>query len=160
MVDLINNWTDPFPGHAQLFSISTGAVATTDIADDLANAYKVGEAAYKNFKKSRLESQPPTVKFHDTLKKQNLKTFSALSKTKKVAKNKNIETVLRADRNLFARMIIIAESRSLQMRDVLKDPLGPFPVSLASSTGFPRKTNKRQLGKELEIGRASCRERV
>ena len=145
MVDLINNWTDPFPGHAQLFSISTGAVATTDIADDLANAYKVGEAAYKNFKKSRLESQPPTVKFHDTLKKQNLKTFSALSKTKKVAKNKNIETVLRANRNLFARMIIIAESHSLQMRNVLKHPLGPFLFPWPAALVFPAKQIKDSL---------------
>lgn len=149
MVDLIKNWTDPFPGHTQLTSISTGAVATNAIAEDLASAYKVGEAAYANFKKTRLESQPPTVKFHDTLKKQKLKTFSALSKTK-VAKNKDAETVLRADRNLFARMIIIAESRNLQMQDVLKHPLGPLPASLACSNGFPRKTNKAQLGKELE----------
>lgn len=149
MVDLIKNWTDPFAGHTQLTSISTGAVATNAIAEDLASAYKVGEAAYANFKKTRLESQPPTVKFHDTLKKQKLKTFSALSKTK-VAKNKDAETVLRADRNLFARMIIIAESRNLQMQDVLKHPLGPLPASLACSNGFPHKTNKAQLGKELE----------
>ena len=47
-------------------------------------------------------------------------------------------------------MIIIAESRNLQMQDVLKHPLGPLPVSLACNNGFPRKTNKAQLGKELE----------
>ena len=150
MVELIKNWTDPFEGHTQLFSISTGAVATAAIAEDLARAYKVGEAAYADFKKTRLESQPPAVKFHDKLKKQKLKTFGALSETKKVAKNKDAETVLRADRNLFARMIIIAESRNLQMQDVLKHPLGPLPASLACNNGFPRKTNKAQLGKELE----------
>ena len=47
-------------------------------------------------------------------------------------------------------MIIIAESRNLQMQDVLKHPLGPLPASLACNNGFPRKTNKAQLGKELE----------
>ena len=70
MVDLIKNWTDPFAGHMQLSSISTGAVATTAIAEDLATAYKVGEAAYADFKETRLESQPPTVRFNDKLKKQ------------------------------------------------------------------------------------------
>lgn len=150
IVDLIKNWTDPFGGHTQLSSISTGAVATPAIAEDLANAYKVGEAAYADFKKTHMESQPPTVKFHDKLKKQNLKTFTTLTKAKTVAKGKGTETVLRADRNLFARMIIIAESRNLQMQDVLKHPLGPLPASLACNNGFPRKTNKAQLGKELE----------
>ena len=129
MVELIKNWTDLFEGHTQLSSIST---------EDLARAYKVGEAAYADFKKTRLESQPPAVKFHDKLKKQKLKTFGALSETKKVAKNKDAETVLRADRNLFVRMIIIAESRNLQMQDVLKHPLGPVPASLACNNGFPR----------------------
>ena len=110
MVDLIKNWTDPFAGHMTQSSISTGAVATTAIVEDLASAYKVGEAAYADFKKTHLESQPPTVKFYDKLKKEKLKTFSALSKTKKVARKKDTETVLRDDRHLFARMIIIAEA--------------------------------------------------
>ena len=57
---------------------------------------------------------------------------------------------LRADLNLFARMIIIAESRNLQMQDVLKHPLGPLAATLACTNGFPRKTNKAQFGKELE----------
>ena len=57
MVDLIRDWTDPFAGHMQLSSISTGAVATTTIAEDFAIACKVGEAAYADFKKTRLESQ-------------------------------------------------------------------------------------------------------
>ncbi|XP_068747406.1 uncharacterized protein [Montipora capricornis] len=150
MVDLIKNWTDPFAGHLQLSSISTGAVATTAIAEDLATAYKVGEAAYADFKKTRLESQPPKVRLNDKLKKQKLKSFRALSKTKTVAKGKDTETVLRADRNLYAQMIVIAESRNLQMQDVLKHPLGPLPASLACNNGFPRKTNKAQLRKELE----------
>ena len=104
MVDLIRNWTDPFAGHMQLSSISTGAVATTTIAEDFAIAYKVGEAAYADFKKTRLESQPLRVRFNDKLKEQKLKTFSALSKTKTVARGKDKETVLRADRILFARI--------------------------------------------------------
>ena len=56
MVDLIKNWTDTFAGRMQLSSISTGAVATTAIAEDLATAYRVGEAAYTDFKKTRLAS--------------------------------------------------------------------------------------------------------
>ena len=49
-----------------------------------------------------------------------------------------------------SRMIIIAESRHLHMQEVLQHPLGPLPSSLATSNGLPRKTNKAQLGRELE----------
>ena len=131
----------------QLSSISTGAVATTAIAEDLATANKVGEAAYADFKKTRLESQPPTVRFNDKLKKQKLKTFSALSKTKTVAKGKDTETVLQADRNLFARMIIIAESHNLQMQDVLKNPLGPFLLPCPATMAFPARPIRHNLAK-------------
>ena len=64
--------------------------------------------------------------------------------------SKGNETVLRAARNLFARMIIMAESRQLQMQEVLCHPLGPLPASLATSNGLPRETNRAQLGRELE----------
>ena len=87
-VDLIKNWTDTIAGHMQLSSISTGAVATTAIAEELATAYKNGEAAYTDFKKTCLESKAPMVKFNEKLKKKKLKTFSALSKTKTLAKGK------------------------------------------------------------------------
>ena len=131
----------------QLSSISIGAVAITAIAEYLATAYKVGEAAYADFKKTRLESQPPTVRFNDKLKKQKLKTFSALSKTKTVAKGKDTETVLRIDRNLFARMNIIAESRNLQIQDVLKHPLGPLPSSWPAAMAFPARPIRHNLAK-------------
>ena len=55
MVDLTKNWTYPFAVHMQLSSISTGVVATTAIAEDLATAYKVGEAAYAD---SRITARP------------------------------------------------------------------------------------------------------
>ena len=36
------------------------------------------------------------------------------------------------------------------MQEVLCHPLGPLPASLATSNGLPQKTNKAQLGRELE----------
>ena len=38
-----------------------------------------------------------------------------------MAKGKDTETVLHTDLNLFGEMIIIADSRNLQMQNVLKD---------------------------------------
>ena len=64
-----------------------------------------------------------------------------------VANTKGDEMILRADWDLFARMILIAESHQLGTNDVLEHPL---PASLASRNGLSRKTNKAQLGRELE----------
>ena len=141
---LLNSWLNPFSDESQpLASISTSAVP-------LAKAYLSSVAAYQDFKNNRVEPDKPLVKFHDTLKKQKLKTFTSMSKAKTIKKNKGEETVIRADRNLFARMIIIAESHQLDMQEVLQHPLGPLPSSSATSNGLPRKTNKAQLGRELE----------
>ena len=96
------------------------------------------------------ESQPLASISTSALKKQKLKTFTSMSKAKTIKKNKGEETVIRADRNLFARMIIIAKSRQLHMQEVLQHLLGPLPSSLATSNGLSRKTNKAQLGRELE----------
>lgn len=150
MVDLIeSNWTNPFSSYQPLLSISTGATASPEIDRDLSRAYLVGETTYQQFRKERLEPEKPPVKFHHTLSKQKLMTFSDHNKTRKAKQSKGNATVLRGDRNLFARKIIIAESRQLQMQEVLCHPLGPLPASLATSNGLPRKTNKAQLGRKF-----------
>ena len=80
MTDLLfNSWLNPFSAESKpLASISTSAVLSPDIALDLAKAYLSGEAAYQDFKNNRLEPEKPLVKFHDTLKKQKLKTFRSM----------------------------------------------------------------------------------
>ena len=50
--------------------------------------------------------------------------------------------VLKADRNLFSQMILLAESISVNMKDVLAHPLGSLPWTLANADASLRKTNK------------------
>ncbi|KAJ8388288.1 hypothetical protein AAFF_G00135490 [Aldrovandia affinis] len=57
---------------------------------------------------------------------------------------------MKVDRKLFAHMVLVAESRHLQMSDVLSHPLGPLPWALANRDGTLRKTNKAVLARELE----------
>ena len=47
-------------------------------------------------------------------------------------------------------MILLAESRKVNMKDVLAHPLGPLPWALANADGSLRKTNKAALARELE----------
>ena len=148
---LEGSWINPFKGEEQdLVCLSTGKLATPEIENDLLQAEAFGEKAYKTFCKDRLESDPARVKFHDKMTKLKLKTFGDLSKKMKVHKGTSKEVIIKADRALFAQMIIIAENRKLKMNDVLCHPLGPLPWSLASADGSLRKTNKASLAKQLQ----------
>ena len=139
-----NNWLNPLsPDESDLVSLSTGTVVK-----DLLRALEVGEEAYQTFKQTRLDDDPPSVKFHDKMTKQRLKTFSTIGT--KTARTKGQNVVLKADRNLFSQMILVAESRSVNMKDVLAHPLGPLPWALANADGSLRKTNKSALAREPE----------
>ncbi|KAK3746969.1 hypothetical protein QZH41_002521 [Actinostola sp. cb2023] len=148
---LEEHWINPISNEQQdIVCLSTGKVATPKIQEDLLNAKAVGEKAYEAFRVQRLETDPPKVKFHDSLKKSKLQTFSELNKKVKVKSKSAKEIILKADRALFAQMIIIAENRKLQMREVLCHPLGPLPWSLSTADGSLRKTTKSTLAKELQ----------
>ena len=59
---------------------------------------------------------------------------------------------MRADRTLFARLAVVAQSRSLDMRSVLHCELGPVPWSLATPDGGLVKTDKSCLLHLLKSG--------
>lgn len=88
-------------------------------------------------------------KFHDPLKTNRLKTFSNMCK-KKAFNNNGRSSILKADRSLFGRIIVISQRRNLQMSEVLSHPLGPLPWALASPDGQLRKTNKSTLATLLQ----------
>lgn len=125
-------------------------MAPPNIQQDLLAAKAVGEKAYEIFRVERLESQPSKAKFHDAIPKAKLQTFIDLNKMVRVKRKTSKEIILKADRNLFAQMILIAENRKLQMREVLSHPLGPLPWALSTADGLLRKTNKAALAKELQ----------
>lgn len=112
-------------------------------------ASEVGEKRYAAFKEERLEADPPMKKFHHPIKANKLKTFSTMCKKKKV-KASGRTIILKADRSLFGRIIVKAQSRSLQMDDVFSHPLGPLPWALSTPDGLLRNTNKAALATSLQ----------
>ena len=79
--------------------------------------------------------------FFDTLPKLKLGTFNDATKRKSVlTKGKNV--VLHADRNLFARLLVIGQSRKMDIKDLLTHELGLLPWSLAALDGTLAKTKK------------------
>ena len=81
LLSTLEGWVNPFLGQGQdLICLSTGKMATEDVAHDLLQAKDLGERAYRSFSKERLEANPPKVRFHDTMSKTKLKTFSHMNK--------------------------------------------------------------------------------
>ena len=133
-------------------SISTGAGAPLDVTKDIMKAEEIGETKLQQFMGQRLSNDDNSQLCHDKLSKSKLKTFSAIKPVKRVVKIKEKETILKADENLFAHVILIAQNHNLHIKDVLCHPRGPIPWALACMDGLPRKTNKVVLGKEVAKG--------
>ena len=118
------SWLNPFcPDQEELVSLSTAIAAPPEIAKDLLEAHRIGEETYEAFKQERMQAATPTTQFYDRLPKKKLKTFSDVKK-KLCSKSSAKDVVLKADRKLFSHMILVAESRKLQMSDVLAHPMG------------------------------------
>jgi len=149
IVDLIQGWVNPFSESQEPISISTTKKAPREIATDLKTAHAVGERCYAKFKEERMENTPQIRQFHDPLKTNKLKTFSDMNKKKQVQTNDR-SIILKADRSLFRRIIVIAQERSLQIDTILLHPLGPLPWALSTPDGLLRKTNKASLASLLQ----------
>ena len=87
------------------------------------------------------------VDFFATMKKQKLKTLSDVYTKKVTCKGKEI--VLKADRNLLGHIIVVAQTRKLEMKKVLSYLLGPIPWALANADGSLRKTDKAKFINDL-----------
>ncbi|CAC5401974.1 unnamed protein product [Mytilus coruscus] len=145
----LQSWTNPFETSEQLSGLSSGTVASSELLCDLLNAYEKGKLASENFITERLIQKSTDI--FKPIKRQSLLTFSTKEiKGKQLMADKN--NTLKADRNLFGRLLVIAQTRQLDMREVLQFELGPLPWSLANVDGTPVKTNKSVLAGLLEKG--------
>lgn len=143
---LTNNWTNPFEKNGDLLvNLANGKAASPEVTESLTLAYSKGETCYEDF----LERLKAGEGFFNPIKKLKLKTFSEEKKVKKISVG-NAELLLKADRKLFSTMVLIAQNRKLNMKEVLQHELGPVPWSLANGDGTMKKTTKAALGKYFE----------
>ena len=109
---------------------------------------RTGEEAYDSFKRERLEEASRKKQFHDHMRKTRLKTFTNIERKKHVHISGNA-AILKADRSLFGRMIVIAQSWRFNMRAIC-----PILGALATPECFPRKISEAVLGHHLQKGAA------
>ena len=149
VMDVVQNWYDPFEPSEELVSLGSGYVADESLKRDLLDAKEKGSKALVSFITDRLLTD--NVGLYETLTKLRLGTFRDVQKKASVrARGSNV--ILRADRNLFARLLVIGQSRQMDLRELLTHELGLFPWSLATSDGSLAKTNKAALSKLVEDG--------
>jgi L-lactate utilization protein LutC len=127
----------------EMIHLSSGLTATPDVKEDLLRTKQRGEECVIAFLKERLLVPEPDI--FSTIPKLKLKTFSSMAKKVKVSSTKGTEATLKNNRNLFAQMLLLAQSRNVDMKEVLTYSLGPFPLSLSTEMGTLHKTQKSKL---------------
>ena len=112
------------------------------------SAKAIGKEAIETFIRSRL-SVNRTASIFNSIQKKNLATFTSMNKIKTCKVNSKV-IPLQASKNLFAKIALVAQICSLNLREVFKFPLGPMPWSLAESLGTLKKTSKAAFLHKLE----------
>lgn len=132
VLEVISNWRNPFERSEELLSLSSGYVASESMKADLLLAKEKGTAALTAFVEERLVTN--STGFLQTLPKLKLGIFrDAQKKTSVNAGDRNF--IIRPNRNQFARLLVIAQRRQVDLKDLPSHELGPLPWSFASSDG-------------------------
>ncbi len=118
------------------------------VEEDLLRAHDKGKEALTTFIKKRLTTTE--VSFYDPIPKLKLASFDSMSLSSVKIGGK--EVMLKADRDLFARLLVVTQTREMHLREVFKYSLGPFPWSLASTDSSLCKTVESKLLESLVDG--------
>ena len=148
IVETTNAMLNPFEYEGEeLIHITSGVAASAQVQQDISTAHHRGEDQFLELCEKRVKTGQ--VGLFDSIKKLKLKTFSNMSKTVK-SRVRGQEVILRADRNLLARLVVIGRFRKIDLQELLSYSLGPLPLPLASAHGGLVKTNKANLLHALE----------
>ena len=149
--EAISSFTNPFGTEQncnELYCLSSGVPVKEEVANDLLNVMKKGKLCFDEFVEDRLVDR--TVSFHSPIKRNKLKTFAASEVKKTIKSSQNKMTQIRAERNIFAQLVLLAVQNDIDLEMTLSYPLGPVPWSLATADGMPVKTDKSKLLHFLE----------
>lgn len=147
LIEAIVSMVNPFDSaNTDLISLSSGALPTTEVKNDLLSAHSVGEKNLQGFMQERIVNQ--SLDFFSPLKNVKLKTFASVQR--KQLKKAELQSV-RSDRSLFIQLLLVAKEREIDMREILCYTLSPVPgcFSTIDQTSIS-KTNKSKLLQHLE----------
>ena len=96
--------------------ITSGVVASFDVQNDTRTAHDRGEAELIKLCEQRI--QTGKVGLFESMKKLKINTFTKMSTMAK-SKVRGQEILLKADRNLLARLVVIGRFRKIDLRELL-----------------------------------------
>ena len=135
---------NPFNANTEsLVNFATGVVLPEEVADALLASRSKGQEQMKTFVKKRIQTNE--VSYWDAIPKLGIKTFSSMTKKVKVKAGDEKSITVHADRDLFGRLLIVANARQINLMEVLSYELSPIPCSLAHQDGSLRKNTKSHL---------------
>lgn len=142
LISTIEGMIDPFWSNEELVCLTSGVVASPDVCKDMLEAKKIGTEKLEEYIKNHVTADKGNI--FASIKSSRFKTFGSQSvKVSRTSAGKEIS--LKNDRSLFARLLIIGQSRSINLRDILSHSLGNVSYPLASTDGSLAKTNKAGL---------------
>ena len=128
-----------------LVCISSGVQAQIKIAEDYSKALEIGKQKMKTYLNSLIETQ----NYSTPIPQCNLKTFSDnMKKIKSSLEPKQVK--FRNDRKMFGRLLIAAQKRPVEFKDMLCNPSGAAPLSLSNPDNTLCKTSKVMLLHKIE----------
>jgi hypothetical protein len=131
----------------ELLALASGVMVDNQVADNLLNAEVLGEQQFVKFSKSNLLSDDPDI--FTKLKRNKIQTFSSTKQLSVKGQDGKRNSIV-MNRNLFSRLLVIAKSRKVDLKELLSYSLGPYPLSLSTTTGGLVKTAKSKLFDILE----------
>ena len=134
---------------ASLVNIANGAVLPNEMVDKLLAAQENEENEINEFVEQKIIENPS--KFWEKISKVNTPIFETLNKVVTVPISEDKEKVIKYDKDLFQRFLVVSRSPEIDLQDVLSYELSPVPLSIAHLYGSMRKTVKSNLLKELMI---------
>lgn len=144
VVNTITSMINPFTWREDvLVNISSGTFASDQVQLDLIKAKDVGKMAYDTYCKERL-LEGHSIDIYSPIKQQKLLTFSSCG-NKAASKNQMHQETYKKSTDLLARLIVMGQTSTLDMKKILEFNLNLFPPAIANFDGSLVKNNKSTL---------------
>ena len=142
ITETVLRFTNPFKleNKEELYCLSSGVSATQEVSRSLLQAHELGKDATVPFFEKRFVDK--SVKFHDSTKRMKIKTFASIQKCQKVKSTQNKQIEVRAERNVFAQLLVLALKNNIDLEMTMSYQPGPVPWTIAAADGSPVKSVK------------------
>ena len=150
VISLLEDTINPFEeslDKSNLFNIATGKAASEDTAKFLLTVEEIGNEAKHIFDE---KCQKLSTRFEKRIKRQKLQTFETENGKRRLKASDGKLMAACMVRDLFGSILCLSLEKKVDMAEILKYPLTPFPLALSHTDGTMQKTPKSALMKHLE----------